>query len=897
MKTEKLLDCKWSLAKQGIMRQGRHLLLAAGVLLAGGSVLTSCTDKYDLDERDPEGWGGSIYNWLDGQGNYTNTVRLIDELGYHDVLAKTGSKTLFVADDAAYERFFANNSWGVRKYEELTEAQKKLLLYGSMISNSIQLNNLSSVEGNPPRTGECMRRLAASSEYDSVPVLTPEKMPKSIYWQRHITAGKPIVCMNDGSIVPVVQFIEAQLKNNRITNEDYDFLYNNKTKRKDGDASINGVQVDEPNIRCSNGFIHKMAEVMTPLPNMAELIAQKSVASEYNTLLERFCAPYPDLRQTLTREYNRLYNTNVDTVYQKHFFSSKTQDFRDSKKPYLLGDFTSLSNGNRVLEATPDLKPVPAKLKFDPEWNSYYAGSVDASNSGNVAMQRDMGVMMVPSNEALDRYWNQESGRVLKDNFGSWEKVPDDVLVELINTNMLISFNSSVPSKFDGILNDANDPMGVKKDDIDSVWLACNGAVYLTNRVYSPTRYVSVSFPALINKTMKVIDWAIKQNQYHVYLNSLGTYYSFFIPTNGALLEYIDPTSYGKSTLQLLRFYYDETLPENSRVYAQRYDYDPITGQRDSIGKEENTYRLTKILKDILDTHIVIGNVEDGKEYYRTKNGTEIRVKNVAAGENGMTVEGSYQVNELNGNSPIPVSYIYNQTPDSLGGPGGNGKTYILEGQPIMGTSRTVYDILKEHAEFEEFYKLMNGGGIFETIRRSGSTQVPDKSCGGTNVSLFNTYHYTVYVPSNEDIKGLIAAGKLSTWETVEALRDAGQTAAASADSAKIVNFVRYHIQDNSLFIGANSESGDYETSLVNAKTKRYCRLKVRLTDTGIDIQDAEDQKNKTYHHVLTDNPALYNLQAREYQYDGDDATTAFDLYTSSSAVVHRIDRPLIPEE
>ena len=76
-----------------ILRRGwRMVALAAGVLFAGGNVFTSCTD-YDLDERTPDGWGSSIYSWLDEQGNFTNTVRMIDDLGYKEVLAKTGSKT------------------------------------------------------------------------------------------------------------------------------------------------------------------------------------------------------------------------------------------------------------------------------------------------------------------------------------------------------------------------------------------------------------------------------------------------------------------------------------------------------------------------------------------------------------------------------------------------------------------------------------------------------------------------------------------------------------------------------------------------------------------------------------------------------------------------------------
>lgn len=105
------------------VRRSRHWLLAGVVLMAGALGSTSCSE-YDLDEETPAGWGSSIYSWLDGQGNYTNTVRIIDDLSYRNVLGKTGSKTLFVADDAAFERFYANNTWGVKSYKDLSESQK-----------------------------------------------------------------------------------------------------------------------------------------------------------------------------------------------------------------------------------------------------------------------------------------------------------------------------------------------------------------------------------------------------------------------------------------------------------------------------------------------------------------------------------------------------------------------------------------------------------------------------------------------------------------------------------------------------------------------------------------------------------------------------------------------------
>ena len=853
-------------------RQGFRLLrnrcwmMAAAVALVGGVALTSC-QEYDLDEKSPEGWGNSIYSWLDEQGNYTNTVRLINDLNYQEVLSKTGSKTLFVADDAAYERFFKNNSWGVSKYDDLTPSMKKMFLFGNMLGNSIQLNSLSTIQGKPLKEGQAMRRFSELGEWDSVPILKPQDMPVNKYWQRHINAGKDMVCLEDGTAVPMLLFLEAQLSNNRITNDDYNFLFNHTTNRQAGDASVNGINVVEDNIRCANGFIHRTAEVVTPLPNMAELIRRKPQVSLFNKLMERFCAPYPDGKDLAkTERYNYLYNANVDTVYTKRFFNDK--------------------NGG-VVNLTPDGRGVPAKLVFDPEWNSYYSASNKSASEGNAAEQRDMAVMMVPSNEAMDEYWHG-IGKPLSENYASWDEVPDNVISKLLNVNMLPSFTSSVPSKFNAILNDANDPMGVDIADMDSVWMACNGAIYLTNKVYSPTAYVSVSFPALVNRTMQIIYWAIEHCKYDVYLNALGSNYSFFIPTNDALLEYIDPCSYGKTNLQLLSFRWDETRLEDERVYAVVYNYDPETGERDSVQTTTDYNRITRCLQDILDTHIVIGKVWDAKyNYFRTKNGTGIRVTN-PDNEQNMYVEGSYQMYE---GSPLKIARVYDQRKEVAGG---NGKSYVLEGQPIMGTRKTVRDQLAEYDEFAKFLELMDGSGLFENIHNLGTGKDEDnKACGGINVSLFNTYHYTIYVPSNEAIEELQNQGKLSSWEQVEAENEAGNTAKATADSLNIVNFLKYHIQDNALYIGAEPESGDFETSLFNKTDKRFYMVKAALKDDTIEVEDGQKIKHTVTKKNDVAGRPLYNIQAREYLYNSNDATTATSLYTTSSAVIHLIDSPL----
>lgn len=813
--------------------------------------MTSC-DGYDLMDEDPSWLGSSIYNYLQTEGKYNTTLNLIRDLGYADVLAKTGSKTLFVADDDAFNRFFSkDNEFNVSSYEQLTTEQKKLLLFGSMINNACQVAYLSSVEG--PVEGECMRRITSISAYDNVPILNPSEMPNTPYWQYYKDNGKNIPCFQDITSAPMIHFIEDFLSNSLITNDDVTFLQNGQV-RNPGDANVNGVVMEQQNIKCSNGFVHKMKEVIIPLPNMAQIINESSEMTEYAKLLNRFCAPYY-AGDYATSEYNRLYNTNYDSVFQKRYFSERSQD-------------------GEALVLTPGNGPVNGTLKFDPGWNQFY--SQTSEPDAHVALQQNMGVMLVPTNEALNRYWNEGAGKVLKDYYGTWENVPDKVVSKMLNVNMLNSFVNSVPSKFETVLNDANDEMGLDTAYIDKVVMGCNGAIYLTNRVFNPVAYVSVHFPALVDETMSVFYWGIEQLGFDVYLNSQNSYYSLFIPDNEASLNYIDPCSYGKVSTQLFRFHYKPTAQtEREKVWASIWNYNTETGEvLDSIG--EATYdQIVDRLEDILDYHIIVGDVEDGNTYYKSKGGGIIKVDRVSEGEGRMRVYGSLQADK---GTPVIVQKIYDESVE------GNGKTYILQSEPLMTTEKAVSDILQEHREFDEFWKLLQGSSLLETKHIIGTDQ---HGCASTNINLFNTFNYTVYVPTNESILKLQADGTLPTWDDV-----AETETDEEADSLtnEIELFLKYHIQDNSLFIGQGTSDANYETSAYRVEDENllYYKVKTYASNDGITIYDQSGGES----HV-TKQPGLYNLMAREYQYDSSDASRAQTLYTSSYAVVHQIDRPL----
>jgi hypothetical protein len=251
----------------------------------------------------------------------------------------------------------------------------------------------------------------------------------------------------------------------------------------------------------------------------------------------------------------------------------------------------------------------------------------------------------------------------------------------------------------------------------------------------------------------------------------------------------------------------------------------------------------------------------------------------------------------VNGETPsVPVNYVYDQTN------GGNGKTYILEQGPVLGTRQTVFNLLGQHPEFSRFRELLEGSDLLETIHDGRF------ACSDTCISVFNNFHYTIYVPTNESIDALIAQKKLATWDDVAQLDTMiyEQNLLYKQYTQQINDFLRYHIQDNALFIGADNTMGnndisadasagiDYETASINRESKTFNKLTV-FTDKQGSFLHIKDKAGNT-RKVLTDRPGLYNIMAREYTYQNADKSSARIIHNSSSAVIHLIDEPLFIE-
>ena len=823
---------------------------------------TSCREDYYLDEKEPTWLGESIYEFLDEEGTYTYFVRLINDLDYTEVLSKTGSKTLFVVDDATFDAFFANNAWGVSSYDELSDSHKKLLLNSSMLNNVYFSDMLGYASGR--LEGRTIRRTSAVSIYDDLYKMPGTALPESPYWDSFRADG--LVLLKDNSPAPLVNFTHDYLVANNFSPEDYiiitgqdsSYVYNKS------DVFVNGVRIAEPNLKCKNGVVHRMERLITPLTNMAEVVTTDSAVTRFSQLLNRFAAPY--YSRTASLEYQRLYG-GTDSVYVKKYLATHGHNTG------LSGNYiTSTTSGVQISAPADTL--VDSYLKFDPGWNTFTSSNI-------VAMHQDMGVMFVPSDEALNAYWNGGGGEFLKDRFGTWENVPNYVIDDFVNNHMKPSFVASVPSKFSQVKNDGQVEMGIEKDDVVRSILCCNGVVFVTNRVFPPVSYVAVSAPTLVNENMKIMRWAIEQYGFDAYLLSMDSYYSFILPTDDAFKAYVDPLSVAKGEPEVWEFYYDE---KGKRVKAKAYEYDMESGTK---GAEKSTAptlaQVDDRLEDIIDYHIIVDTIDlshDGKLYYRNKANGTVRVD--VSPQGGYNVSGGYQIER---EIPIHVTLdnIKDQTKE------GNGKTYIVP-DVMMTSLQSAYSAITAQAgdeanpgPFYEFHKLMGESGAFYVDE--------DFASFGQTVEAFNTYHYTIYIPSNEAVREAIAAGLPTMEQAEEFILSQEENYSFDEDDyrdsirAIIADFVNYHIQDNSVYVGGGYNVGNYETSTLDEETGTFCRLSVVGTNSDLTVTDGAGNVQK----VLTEDPKLYNIMTRDYLFDASDLQQSKLIETSSFAVIHHV--------
>lgn len=865
------------------------MLAVVGTCLGAG-FLQSC--EKDILTGQPEWLGNSIYERLqegivtnDGQRRtFNTTLNLIKDLGYEEILGRTGSKTLFVTPDDVYEKWFAEKGLS---YETLSVTEKRQLFHNSMINNAYLINLMSNVSGNPPEEGDCMRRETANTIYDSIATISVEDMPVNPMgdpakdaWAEFREKGKTLYVCKDATSAPMIHFLPDFMEKNNITAEDL-FRISNKESNSTTDAWISGKKVISSEQTCKNGYIYVIDGVIDGVVNMAQAIHNEPNTKMWAQAIERYSC-LEEIKGTALNNFQNTYNTQ-EPLYQLRYFTG--YDKAGVRSPFLKG--ASFENDLNAL----------GTLRFDPGWNQY---QVPTSTQ---TMAHDAGVMIVPTDSAINAWFENGGGKDLKERYGTWENIDYEVLAKLINVNMLESFVSSVPSKFSSVLDYTSQrELGIKEEDIQKCIMCCNGVIYIVNQVYSPDSYSTVIYPAELqtNGTYSVINHALtgyystysSAYDFSPYLSSMESRFSLIIPYNttvsqipivqnkSKVFRIIDPCSYGLPTQRIIEFYYAEGKVQGISYEVSSGVQTPTSYTLLSEDVVQNR------LYDLIDNNIIIGDIVDGQEYYKTKTGGVLRAYKK---DGKQYIDGGYQI-EMGESLVFPDSCIVRKD---------NGVTYgassaeAMEGKLVavpMSTTKSVYQLLKEDTTDTLFYYLLSASDLLATKVGSYEPAGSDNK----NIKIFDSYNYTVYVPQDSKIKELIDKGYLPTWKEYDDLAEAEESGDEDAKKkreaikTRINNFLRYHIQDNSVLINSEHVSQSYETGKLNLNNNRFYTLDVTANATDLTVKGNVGDE---CHVVKSGN--FYNKLVREYWIKKRGTATA-ELTSSSHAVVHKIDGVLI---
>ncbi len=848
---------------------GGCLLLA---LTLGGA--TSCRDDYPYDNEEPTWLGANIYDWLQSNGQYSTYLAFINRLELDGTLSRTGSKTLFPANDDAYARYFRQSGLAGSSPRDvvntLSRAEANYLFNASMLNMAYLDNMLANVpNSNSDDDGEgaALVRDASATIFDRIQYRPMATLPTTEWWERFTERGGAWIADNEAR--PDIIFTPAFMTKQGITEEDWAIIGGGTPYETTG-FYINGVRVqtNNKNITCKNGYLHVADDVVAPLPNMAEIIEQNLQTKTFAQLMNKFSAPYYDADIDATVQADEMSDYVTDSVFVRRYFND---------------------NGAGACTQTPQLPGREAEtltddkmLYFDPAYNRLGAPT-------------DMGVMFVPTDEAMKSYFNSTDGAFLRKVYGTWDNVPIDVLCKFIKNHQLKSFVGSLPNDWENLADQKGNLMYMKRDYIVSTQQGCNGLVYFTNAVFPPIDYKCAYAPTLTSPVTRVMKTAIDENdelKFHLYLRSLENQYNLLVPTDSAVRYYADPISWS---------IYANTGVDNREIWSFKVANDRILADIYSVNEDGSKGTLLKTigsasadqsriqnrLRDILDMHIVVADTEGepmsgfmdvgDKRFYLTKGGTIIE----RTSGNGTSTEFSGVGDEELG---LPSSHLEDSIYVTT-----NSHTFFID-RILQDPMRSVYTTMKDNPQYSRFFELLLGEpNVYSYFQDDKDVQAifdqqttEQSSSIGQIVTSFNNFRYTILAPTNEAIDAAFRADpNLWTWNQILMEDDA---TTKKARCLYLLNFLRFHFIDGAIPVGTGSWSKTYYTA-ARKSNGQFQPITVTSTDNGLTFGTESSTK------VNTDDPTLYNVWARDLIVDNKDPQKAGNILASSRAVIHIVDR------
>lgn len=475
------------------------------------------------------------------------------------------------------------------------------------------------------------------------------------------------------------------------------------------------AMVTESEVRTSSGFIYFVDRVVKPMPTIDLYLKNEEKFSIYYDLAQRF-ATYvtPQLNEKQERTYRKSYSTLLDLAQEKG---------PDSGYPsYMLYMFSAF----------------------------------------------------IPSDDVLQEYLDN----TVYQYYDNIDSAPQLFLTYLLQSHLMNRL--ILPSKMrDRFLNYYGDRIDVDVDtDIETVYMASNGAVFHMNRVLEPNAFTCVPGPIFYNGNYSTLLYALQITERLNTLISPSVTVTLVAPTNDEVL------AYG------IR----QRKNEDGTVFLQIQASD---GTWHTIESED--------LEDFAEDHIYIGSIEDfsGEGFLRMAS------DNYLYYNNGEIYGGGNQFN----NDPAEVS-------EKLASDK-NGNLFYLNNSIQRPLNAAEY-ILND-PDLSDFVVLLDSAGIID------STQADYELVGvmEPRMTLLNALQqWTIFAPTNQALADARAAGQVPDF--------------AANDGKDLEDFIHYHFVRGKAIFDDGKFNGEVQTQkdTIIATEQVFLTLDISNSTHNLSVQD-----------------------------------------------------------
>ena len=456
-------------------------------------LLYSCTQEQDIYKR-PDWLAGKVYTQVLAQPELSSFAKCIELTGYDKILNVSGNYTVFAPSNEAFTKYFAQNT----KYNsiegipipELTEIVKYHIVQNPW--SKIQLRTLDvygwidtlSTDNNKPKGFKRETLLLNPNRKYGIASSGIGNESKFVIIDTLQTNNYRRVITDSRKYVPL--FYQEYFDIYKLNKSDYEFYFN-RSFDSPNDIYFAGAKLISDEISAENGFVYVIDQVVEPLENASQIIANISGSNQYTDFLNVLNL-FPHF------EYNREktflqpgadQGLSVDSLFDLTF-------------PTLAFDFSS--------------------EKTSPPSGTYGLPS-------NVTIRYHHG-LMAPTNTAFQSFIDEYIK--IPNGWGSFFGAPENIKRIIANTYM--SVNTIYPTDFkEGFYNGELDIVKLDEEDIVEKKFGSNSTFIGLNKAIVPRAFKSVTGPVYLQRGYSKVMNAIEQSGLLSALKRQDQDYMFFV--------------------------------------------------------------------------------------------------------------------------------------------------------------------------------------------------------------------------------------------------------------------------------------------------------------------------------------------------------------------------------